>query len=383
MPVVTRRHALRTAAAAGVGAVALGALTVPRHGFAQGVTVDSSAGSVTAVPEVTGLQAPWGLTYLPDGRLLVTEKGGQLLSFDGDGTDRRVLGGTPDVFDRGQGGLLDVVADPAFESNELIYLSYAATGQGGAGTQVMRARLGPAGLTDREVIFVGGPKSEGGRHFGCRLAFGTDGMLYITHGDRGERERAQDLGDDAGKVHRIRPDGTIPDDNPFVDRDGASPTVFTYGNRNPQGLVLHPETGLLWMHEHGPRGGDEINIVEAGANYGWPEITYGINYSGTQITDRTHAEGMVQPLWYWDPSIAPCGMTFAMSDTYPGWRGSLFVGALAGSMLVRLTVEERRVVDEERLFVNELGRIRDVREGPDGRLRLIVDGGVLYRIDPA
>lgn len=376
MPRLRRRPVL-------AGMAGIPFLTLPRNAAAQTISWRGASGAYEAVPIIDGLNAPWSLCFLPDGRRLITEKPGRLLAFAPNSSEGVPVIGTPDVFSRRQGGLLDVIADPEFEDNRFIYLSYAGTGPGGAGTEVVRGKLDGHLLTDVERIFEMGPRSNGAAHFGSRLAFDRSGLLYVTVGDRGEMQRAQDLRDGAGKVHRIAPDGSIPDDNPFVGRDDAVPTIFTYGNRNPQGIALHPITGDVWAHEHGPRGGDEVNILTAGTNYGWPTITYGTNYNGTTITDETHREGMAQPLWYWTPSIAPCGMAFATSDAL-GLQGDLFVGALAGSVIVRLSVAAESVTAEERLFEFELGRIRDVREGPDGHLYCLTDDtGVCYRIDRA
>jgi len=348
---------------------------------AQAIESRAASGTYRATPVIEGLNAPWSLCFLPDGRRLITEKPGRLLVFEPDSSEAKIVSGTPAVFAQRQGGLLDVVADPEFAQNHHIYLSFSATGEGGAETEVVRAVLESDRLTNVTRIFAGGPKSSGGAHFGCRLAFDNASLLYITYGDRGQMDRAQDLGDAAGKIHRIAPDGSIPTDNPFVGRDDVQPTIFTYGNRTPQGIARHPSTGAIWAHEHGPRGGDEVNVLQSGANYGWPEITYGINYNGTEISPDTHRDGMVQPLWFWTPSIAPCGMAFKMQPE-AALRQELYVGALAGSLLARLTVTNSAVIEEERLFEFDLGRVRDVREGPDGALYCLTDdSGICYRID--
>jgi glucose/arabinose dehydrogenase len=281
--------------------------------------------------------------------------------------------------------LLDVALHPGFDVNRLVYFSYAGSGNGGWGTEVARGRLEGMALQDVEVIFRALPKSRGGgRHFGSRLLFAPDGTLYVTLGERGSRDRAQDLGDHAGSVIRLTDDGGVPKDNPFVTVPGARPEIFTYGNRNIQGVALQPESNLIWMHEHGPRGGDEVNIVGAGRNYGWPVITYGIEYNGLSITDETARPGMEQPIHYWVPSIAPSGMMFYSGDQFPGWRGDLFVGALKAQLLVRLEIEGNRVVAEERMLSGRWGRIRDVRQGPDGFIYLLTDepDGALLRLEP-
>jgi glucose/arabinose dehydrogenase len=334
-----------------------------------------------------GLEHPWGLAFLPDGRMLVTERPGRLRIVGADGQlDPKPIEGLPDIAARGQGGLLDVALHPEFEDNAWVYLSYAAGGRQGVGTEVARGKLRGRELTDVEILFRLEPKSGGGRHFGSRLVFDREGHLFITLGDRGDRPRAQDLGDHAGSLVRIHDDGRVPEDNPFVGRAGARPEIYTYGNRNMQGAALHPRTGVLWTHEHGPQGGDEVNIMRAGTNYGWPVVTYGVNYViGTRIGEGTEKPGMEQPIWYWVPSIAPSGMAFYQGDAFPRWRNSLFVGALKDRMLVRLELEGDTIVDEERMLEGRLGRIRDVRVGPDGLLYLLTDDndGAIIRLAPA
>ena len=332
------------------------------------------------------LNRPGGLAFLPDGRILVTEREGRLRSFADGRLVRTPVAGVPDVADTGQGGLLDVALHPDFARTGWIYLSHSGPGDGGAiGTQVTRATFDGTRLTDPVRIFDQEPKSRGGRHFGSRIRFLGDGTMIVTLGDRGEQNRAQSLSDLAGKTVRLTEDGGIPADNPFVGRTGARPEIFTYGNRNGQGLAIHPSTGLPWQHEHGPQGGDEINILRAGANYGWPVITFGENYGGGRIGEGTARAGMEQPLYYWDPSIAPSGMSFYTGDRFPAWKGDLFVGALKFQLLVRLELDGDRIVGEERLLSRDIGRIRDVREGPDGYLYLLTDSsrGGLYRLEPA
>jgi glucose/arabinose dehydrogenase len=329
------------------------------------------------------LENPWGLAFLPDGGMLVTEKPGRLVLFDSDGA-RSEVWGVPPVADRGQGGLLDIILDPGFENNRLIYVSYSAPGTGGAGTAVARARLEGTELRDVRVIFEMAKKTSAGQHFGSRLAFAPDGTLYFSIGDRGDRRRAQDLGDHAGKLLRINTDGSVPRDNPFAGRRDALPEIFAYGHRNIQGLAVHPETGVVWSHEHGPRGGDEINIAKSGANYGWPVVTYGREYVGGAIGEGTSRPGMEDPLLHWTPSIAPSGMAFYTGGRFPGWTGDLFVGALAGRHLRRVVFRSGAVVKEEVLLDGAIGRIRDVSQGPDGNLYLLTDerSGALYRMEP-
>ena len=335
--------------------------------------------SVTA-----GLEHPWGMTFLPGGEVLITERPGRLRIVRDGVLDPAPIAGVPVVVARGQGGLLDVALHPDYDRTGWLYLSYAGAGRGGAGTEVARARLAGNALRDLEVIFRAEPKSGGGRHFGSRLAFDAPGHLYVTLGERGDRPRAQDLGGHTGKIIRLNDDGSVPADNPFVGRPGARPEIFAYGNRNPQGLATHPETGEIWAHEHGPRGGDEVNLVHAGTNYGWPLVTHGRAYTGGTIGEGTSRPGVAEPLFVWVPSIAPSGMAFYKGDAFPNWDGDLFVGALAGRLLVRLEVEGNRIVEEERLLTGLGERIRDVRLGPDGTLYLLTDSadGQLLRIEP-
>ena len=356
-------------------------LFLPERGVAQ------SSQSLRAATVTEGLEYPWGLAFLPDGRMLVTERPGRLRLVDADGRlHPQPVSGVPAVAAVGQGGLLDVALHPDFARNGWIYLSYAAQGEGGYGTEVVRARLEGQSLRDLKVVFSMRPKTTTGHHFGSRLVFDRQGYLYITLGDRGDMGRAQRLDDHAGSVIRLHDDGRVPADNPFVALPNALPEKFTLGNRNIQGAALHPATGALWAHEHGPQGGDEINVIRAGVNYGWPVATYGRNYgSGTPIGEGTHMAGTAQPLLQWTPSIAPSGMAFYRGDKFPAWRGNLFVGALRGQMLVRLELDGERIVREERLLENKVGRIRDVRNGPDGYLYLLIDDarGRIVRLEPA
>jgi aldose sugar dehydrogenase len=344
------------------------------------------AGAVRVDTVASKLANPWGLELLPDGRMLVTERPGRLRIVSRDGKVSEPLAGVPPVFASGQGGLLDVALDPEFASNNVIYLSYAEPGTGGAaGTSVARATLGATGLSDLRVIYRQEPKMTGGNHFGSRIVFARDGTMWITQGERfNYRDQAQNLNSDLGKIVRINRDGTIPRDNPFVGRSGVRPEIWSYGHRNVQAAAMNPETGQLWTVEHGAAGGDELNHPEAGKNYGWPVITYGRDYNGRRIGEGAVKEGMEQPVYYWDPVIAPSGMTFYTGDKFAGWKGSIFVGGLASMALVRLVVENGHVVTEER-YLHELGeRIRDVRQGDDGYLYLITDSGSgrLLRVRP-
>jgi glucose/arabinose dehydrogenase len=335
---------------------------------------------------VEGLVHPWSLAFLPDGRMLVTERPGRVRVVGRDfRLDPRPLEGAPQVAAVGQGGMFDVAPHPKYAENGWIYLAYNARGEGGHGTELARAKLDGHRLTQLQVLFRLEPKSSGGQHFGGRIVFDGAGHVFLTLGDRGDRDRAQRLDDHAGSVIRLHDDGRVPADNPFVKRAGAKPEKFSLGNRNMQGAALHPQTGELWTHEHGPQGGDEINVIRAGRNYGWPVITYGANYGiGTRIGEGTHKAGMEQPLHKWVPSIAPSGMAFYEGDRFPRWRGNLLVGALRDQMLVRLELEGEKVIREERLIRNAIGRIRDVRTGPDGYLYLLTDesDGVLARLEP-
>jgi glucose/arabinose dehydrogenase len=334
-----------------------------------------------------GLEHPWALEFLPDGRLLVTERPGRLRIVDQGGRLSESLAGVPRVLSRGQGGLLDVALDPNFADNRLVYLSYAEPGEGGtAGTAVARGRLGDGRLEDVQVIYQQQPKVRGANHFGCRLVFAPDGTLFVTLGERFDySDQAQDLSSGLGKIMRINPDGSVPRDNPFVARTGAQPEIWSYGHRNIQSAVLHPQTGELWTVEHGARGGDELNRPEAGKNYGWPVISYGVHYSGAKIGEDTAKPGMEQPLYYWDPVIAPSGMAFYTGEAFPEWRGSILIGSLQPGLLVRLTLEGGRVTGEERYLADLDARIRDVRQGPDGLIYLVTDhrDGRLLRVLPA
>ncbi|GHD54268.1 Glucose/arabinose dehydrogenase, beta-propeller fold [Marinobacter persicus] len=332
----------------------------------------------------TNLEHPWSLAFLPNGDQLVTERTGQLRLIRDGKLQKEPVRGLPDLAVSGQGGLLDVVLHPEFSDNHQLFLSYAHKTREGLTTRVARAVFDGEALSDVNVIFEALPRSRAGRHFGSRLEFDQEGYLYISVGDRGEMDRAQDRQDDAGGVHRITTDGEPAPANPFLNNASANDTFYTWGNRNIQGMTRHPETKEIWTHEHGPRGGDEINILEAGANYGWPKVTYGIDYSGLPITSKTTMEGIKDPLHYWDPSIAPSGMAFYTGDLFPEWQGDLFVGALVMRKLVRLSIANGDVVEEEDLLTDLDERIRDVRMGPDGALWLLTDSsrGKVYRVVP-
>lgn len=363
-----------------LAAVLACASLAPAIGHAEQTRAPEPARKPAAVVQTVarGLAHPWGLQFLPDGRMLVTERQGRLRIVTRDGKLSAAIANVPGVYGIGQGGLLDIALDPDFARTARIYLTFAEPrGAGTAGTALARARLIPAGdggsLEDVAVIFRQQPQASGGNHFGSRIAIARDGNLFVTLGERYQRDRAQDLSMHYGKVVRITPDGVVPPDNPMRTGGEIRPEIWSYGHRNPQSAAIHPVTGKLWTVEHGARGGDEINIPEAGKNYGWPIITYGRDYSGAKIGEATAKTGMEQPVYYWDPSIAPSGMAFYTSDLVPEWKGNLFVGALAGQHLARLVLDGERVVGEERLLVDEGERIRDVRQGPDGALYLLTD----------
>ncbi len=333
-----------------------------------------------------GLAHPWGMAFLPDGDILITERGGALRVVRDGRLLERPIGGLPEIRQHGQGGLLDVTLHPDFAANRLVYLSYAGRDRQGYSTEVLRGRLEDGRLTGTEVIFRAEPKSGSKHHFGSRLLFAPDGHLFVSLGDRGDRPSAQDPGQHNGSLIRINDDGSIPEDNPFVGRDGVRPEIYTLGNRNMQGMALRPGTDEIWTHEHGPQGGDEVNLMRPGVNYGWPVITYGRNYGiGTAIGEGTSKPGMEQPVHTWVPSIAPSGMTFYDGEAFPRWRGDLLVGSLKFGQLVRLRLDGDRIVDEERMLDDAFGRIRDVEQGPDGLVYLLTDErrGSLLRVAPA
>jgi glucose/arabinose dehydrogenase len=371
-----------------VAPAAAAAALLPPGDAACAETYTSSSGQEFRVTEVVrGLKSPWSVAFLPGGDMLVTERIGRLRLIHQGKLQPDPIAGAPKVVARGQGGLLDVALHPDFSKNHLVYLGYSGAGQGGANTEVMRARLDGWTLDKPEVIFRALPKTSGSAHYGSRLLFAPDRTLLITLGERFLfRDEAQNLANHLGKVVRINDDGTVPKDNPFVGDGKARPEVFSYGHRNSQGIALRPGTAEIWQHEHGPRGGDEVNILKPGANYGWPKITYGIDYSGAIISDKTALPGMEQPVVYWVPSIAPSGMAFYDGEKLSKWRGDLFVGALAGAHLRRLRLEGTKVIEQEELLAALGERIRDVRAGPDGYLYLVTDdpsNGRVLRLEPA
>ena len=348
--------------------------------------ISSEKQAFRLVTLLNGLENPWSLAFLPDGQMLVTERAGRLRLVSQDfKLNPKPIDGLPEVVAQGQGGLFDVVLHPQYAQNGWIYWAYNAPGQGGWGTGMARGKLQGHRMTDVQVLFSMQPKTRSSHHFGGRIVFDQAGFLYLTLGDRGDKDRAQKLNDHAGSVIRLHDDGRVPEDNPFVKRVGAAlAEKWTLGNRNMQGAAVHPKTGQLWTHEHGPQGGDEVNVMRSGLNYGWPVITYGVNYGlGTKIGVGQAKVGLEQPLHAWVPSIAPSGMAFVSGSHFPQWQGNLLVGALRGQMLVRLTLDGEKVLGEERLLQGR-SRLRDVRMGPDGFVYLLTDEaqGALLRLEP-
>lgn len=322
---------------------------------------------------VEDLTNPWGFVFLPDNSMLITEKEGKLIHYKN--KVKKEIKDLPEIYVRGQGGLLDINIHPNYNENGWIYFSYASPkGEGkGGNTAIMRAKIKNNALVEKELLYKAEPNTTKGQHFGSRIVFDKEGYLYFSIGERGNRdENPQDLTRDGGKIYRLNDDGSIPNDNPFIDSKGAKKAIWSYGHRNPQGMELHPDTQEIWTHEHGPKGGDEINIIRKGKNYGWPVITYGKNYSGTSITNDTKKEGMEEPLDYWDPSIAPSGMSFISSNKYGDWKGSLLIGSLKFSYLDRCKIKDGKVIKEERLL-DGIGRVRSIEQGPDGYIYVGVE----------
>jgi glucose/arabinose dehydrogenase len=353
-----------------------------KRDWTEGV-IESKEQSFRVEEVITGLRSPWGLAFLPNGDMLVTDKFGTLYRHNQkDGLQE--ITGVPEVVSRGQGGLMDVELHPDFEKNNWIYLTFSKKGSGNtATTAVMRAKLKGNKLEKEEIIFEALPYLSTRHHYGSRLEFDKDGYLFVSVGDRGRRnDNPQYLDNFCGKIHRLHDDGSIPKDNPFVNDKKAIGSIYSYGHRNPQGLALHPESGRIWAHEHGPRGGDELNLIQKGENFGWPIISYGINYNGTTFTEETKKEGMLQPKKYWVPSIAPCGMTFVNSDRYPNWKNDLLVGSLRFEYIARIEMDGEEVVEEESLLKN-IGRIRDIQVSPDGYIYFSKENpGVVYKLVP-
>lgn len=331
---------------------------------------------------VPDLQIPWGMTWLPDGSMLITEIKGKLIHFkDGKKTE---ITDCPEVVARGQGGFLDVELHPDYKNNGWIYFTYSSPEgtEKGSNTALMRAKLKNGALIEKQVLYKGSPNTTRGHHFGSRIVFDDAGFVYFTIGDRGEHfVNPQDVSKDGGKVYRLKDDGTIPTDNPFYNTANAKQAIYSYGHRNQQGMAIHPDTRQIWTNEHGPQGGDEINIISKGKNYGWPVITYGINYDNTIITEKKNMEGMEQPLYFYIPSIAPSGMAFINSDTYPGWKGSLLIGSLRFQYLERLEIKNNKVTYREKL-IPDMGRVRNVKMGPDGFIYAGVENKGIVKIIP-
>jgi glucose/arabinose dehydrogenase len=350
----------------------------------SGKTIISEKQKFVVDTLTTALNSPWGITFLPDGRILVTEKGGEIRVLKDGKLENEKISGVPAVFTEGQAGLLDIQLHPDYASNGWIYFTFSKPNAAGteAGTAVARAKLTGNGLTDLEILFQALPLSPSGAHFGSRIAFDGNGFMFISSGERGTKENAQDLSNHLGKIIRLHDDGKVPADNPFVSTPGARPEIWSYGHRNPQGLFFDKATGQLWDVEHGPKGGDELNLVVKGKNYGWPVISYGINYDGTILTELKEKEGMEQPVHYWVPSIAPCGFTIVTSDRYPAWKGNFVVGALAFQLLARVEVANNKFVQEERLL-KDIGRVRAVAQSPDGLLYFTTENpGMVLKLVP-
>ena len=346
------------------------------------IPVKDEVKNYTLEKVVSDIQIPWGMTWLPDGSMLVTEKSGILYHIK-NGTKTEIKN-VPKVYNRGQGGLLDIALHPDYSKNGWIYITYAAAeGEGeGGNTKLIRTKLQEGSLTQIESLYKATPNSTKGQHFGSRIVFDNEGYLYFSIGERGERiKNPQDVTRDCGKIYRLNDDGSIPKDNPFVGQAGAKEAIYTYGNRNPQGMAKHPETGEIWAHEHGPQGGDEINIAKKGANYGWSVVTYGIDYDGTTISTENKKPGIEDPIFYWLPSIAPSGMAFVTSDRYPDWKGHLVVGSLKFQYLELVKLKGKEVIERQKI-ATDIGRIRNVAQGPDGFIYIAVEGKGILKIIP-
>ncbi|WP_029037044.1 PQQ-dependent sugar dehydrogenase [Salinimicrobium xinjiangense] len=331
---------------------------------------------------VPDLQIAWGMDFLPDGSMLITEKSGDLIHFENG--QKRQVEGAPSVYNRGQGGFLDVAVGPNYESDGWIYFTYSSeAGEGeGGNTELMRAKLENNQLTNKEVLYKATPNTTRGQHFGSRIDFDTEGHLYFSIGDRGDRDvNPQDLTRDGGKVYRLNLDGSIPQDNPFIGEAGAKEGTYSYGHRNPQGMIFNPETNEIWVHEHGPQGGDEINVVKKGANYGWPVVSYGINYDGTSFTDETTGPDFEDPIYYWVPSIAPSGFVYVTSDKYPELKGNLLVGSLKFQYVEHMRLDGKKVTAREKIL-EQIGRVRDVVQSPEGDIYVSVEGKGIVKILP-
>jgi len=349
--------------------------------FIIGLLFSPQAQSKELKVVISDVNVPWGMVQLSATQWLVSERDGELLLFDLATNKKHPIANLPKISDRGQGGLLDLELHPNYKANGWIYFSFSSPeGEGrGSNTAVMRAKIQDYQLVSKELLYKATPNTTKGHHFGSRIEFDQAGYLYFSVGDRGDRDtNPQDIERDAGKIYRLHDDGRIPKDNPFI--KNSKPAIYSYGHRNPQGMAMHPVTGNIWTHEHGPKGGDEINVIAKGKNYGWPIISYGVNYSGSKFTEISEKEGMEQPVWYWVPSIAPSGMTFVTSDKYPQWKGQLLVGSLKFGYLVLCKIENNKVVSQQIVYEG-LGRTRNVKQMPDGYIYAAVEGKGIVRLD--
>jgi aldose sugar dehydrogenase len=344
------------------------------------IPLDEETKNYTLKNVISGIEIPWGMTWLPDGSMLVTEKSGVLYHIAKG--NKKPVGNVPKVNSRGQGGLLDIVIHPNYAKNGWIYISYSSEGEKGTNTKIIRAKLQNESLSQIETIYETSLENAKPKHYGSRIVFDNEGYLYFTVGERGNHfVNTQDITKDGGKLYRLHDDGRIPIDNPFIEKKDAKKAIFSYGHRNQQGIAKHPKTGKIWSHEHGPQGGDEINIQKKGANYGWPVITYGIDYDGSSISNITHKEGMEQPIYQWTPSIAPSGMAFVTSDIYKNWKGHLLVGSLKFQYLELVKLNENKIVGRQKIATG-IGRLRNVSQGPDGYIYIGVEGKGIYKIIP-
>jgi aldose sugar dehydrogenase len=343
---------------------------------------DSTGQNFTTQKLYSELTNPWGMAWLPDGRLLVTERAGDILVFKDDKFTGQKLEGMPEVFAQGQGGLMDIQLHPNYAENKWIYISYSKPVQGGATTAIMRFKLDGNKIVEKKDIFLAKPFIPADFHFGSRIVFDKNNFLFFSSGERGTQPKVQQLDNDHGKIHRIYDDGRIPTDNPFANQAGAKASIWTYGHRNPQGMVYDRENDRIWAIEHGPKGGDELNLIEKGKNYGWPKTSYGINYDGTVLTEHKEMEGVQNPVRYWVPSIGPCGMSLVTSDRYPAWKGNILVGALAFRHIARVQLDGSEYKTEEKLL-QDIGRVRHVAQSPDGFIYAITEGpGLLVKLAP-
>lgn len=343
---------------------------------------DTTKMAITPQKLYDQLKNPWGIAWLPDGRMLVTERSGEILVFKNDQFTGEKLTGVPEVVNKGQGGLLDIKVHPDYANNKWIYITYSKPVTGGSSTAVTRFQLEGNQVVNKQDVFVAKPALDADFHFGSRVVFDKSGFMYVSVGERGTMKKVLELNNDHGKIHRIYDDGRVPTDNPFANQQGANKTIWSYGHRNPQGMVYDAANNHLWVVEHGPKGGDELNLIQKGKNYGWPETSYGINYDGSVLTDLKEKEGVQNPSHYWVPSIAPCGMTQITSDQYGAWKGNLLVGALAFQHIARVEMNNTQFKGIEKLL-QDIGRVRAVEQGPDGLIYAVTEGpGQLIKLMP-